>query len=355
MHIQHLAASAALTAVACTSGAVAQNYVVSPAPCAIHDGASSNSFPFQGPFHYQQGHGDLRGVARTFTGLAWRRDAATTTTMPARTVDLEMFMGEGNLATMATTFASSYSSPPQLVFTRKAVNLPDRSTRPDFQPAPWDINVALDTPFAYSGVQDLFYEIVIHTSSLPTSGSYLSDTYSPTQLTAAFTSSGTGCTTSNGVMKLRATITSSTTTNAWAASWAITDAPASAPTSLLVGLTNPNQAVPGLCEQLYTDAALFVASGTSSSAGSIIRPSPALSVPYNPALVGFTLTAQAGALDATQTAGIPVAASNGVTVGLPPLMPVPAIVIHRIYASGQPSAVSGTFDNNSGLVTRFQY
>ena len=352
---RHPVAAVAAIVVASTSLAWAQSYVVSPSPMAVHEGSTSNNFPFQSTFHYQQVHGDLTGAAKSFSGLAWRRDAATTTAQPGRTQDIEIFMGDGDYTQLSTTFAANYLNTPVLVFTRKAVTLPDHSTRPDFQPAPWDINVLFDTPYSYAGVNDIVYEVIIHTSSIA-STSYLCDAYSPTTVSAAFTTSGIGCTTSNGVMKLRSNINSSTTTNTWTWSFAVTDGPPTAMTAVMVGFSNPNVPIFGLCAgaNLYTDALLFTSTGTTTSTGSLTRPSPALSVAFDPAFVGFVVHSQAASIDATQT-GLQVAASNGNSASLPPLMPVPAVQIGRVYASGAPTATTGTASSTSGLVTRFQY
>jgi hypothetical protein len=356
MH-QHLSLSFAATAALAltTPFAIAQSYVVSPSACTVHEGGSNNNFPFQSTFRYQQVHGDLKGTARSFKGLAWRRDGTTTTTQPARTQNIELWMGDGDFAMLSTTFASNYVNTPVQVFTPKNVNLPDHTARADFQPAPWDVNLAFDTPYSYAGIKDITYEVVIHTSSIA-STSYVCDAYSGTTLTAGFTTSGTGCTTANGVMKLRTNINSSTSTNAWTVSWSVSGAPSSATTAIMTGFTNPNAPIFGLCSgaNLYTDALLFTLTATSTTTGTLTQPSPALSLPFDPYLVGFTVHAQAASIDNTQT-GLPVAASNGNTASLPPLMPVPAVQIGRVYASGTPTATTGSMSNASGLVTRFQY
>src|SRR5262249_14607144 len=130
--------------------------------------------------------------------------------------------------------------------------------------------------------------------------------------------------------------------------------PTSAPSVLLVGLTSPNVPLPGLCTSVYTDAAIFSVSDTTTATGEIVTiPSPSFTLAYDPLLVGFTVTAQAASLDASQP-GLKVAASNGNTASLPPLMPVPAVQIARIFSNGAPTATTGTLSKTTGLVTRFQ-
>src|SRR5688572_20301176 len=138
-----------LTIAALGSLVFAQSYTVSPTVCAVHEGGQQHSSPFSSTFRYQQAHGDLKGSARVLTGLAWRREGTElrNTQQVARTFDTEMFMGDCTFASLTATFASNYASAPTNVVVRKSLNLPDHVAQPDFQPAPWTIMVALDTPF----------------------------------------------------------------------------------------------------------------------------------------------------------------------------------------------------------------
>ena len=338
-----------------STSALAQSYLYSPTVCDFHEGTSQNTYPFHTSFHYQQVHADTKGTIKLITGLAWRRDCIQSFTgvHTPRTLDAELIMGDGNFATTSGTFASNYTNTPVKVFNRKNLNCPDHTVAPEFQPAVWDVTALFDTPYVYLGTQDLVYEIVVH-SSTSTVG-YYCDAYVPTSLAGGFSSAGGGCTTSNGVMRLRSNIVSTTTTNAWTASWAVTGGPSSRTTAVMVGFTNPSLTLPGLCSpaRLYTDNALFTLTGTTTAAGAIASlPTPALSVPFTQSLVGLILTAQAASIDPTQP-GLGVSASNGNAVQLPPQMPASA-QIGRVYAFGSPSAATGTWETTTALVTRFQ-
>ena len=125
---------------------------------------------FAASYRYQQVHGDLKGTPRFFTGIGWRRDGMLldTAQMFARTIDMELWLGDGDLATFGTTFASNRVSPPTNAFVRKIVNAPDLVLRPDAMPAPFTFNVVFDTPVLYLGLQDLLWEVVIHSNSSTT-------------------------------------------------------------------------------------------------------------------------------------------------------------------------------------------
>ena len=344
---------ACLTLLAAT--AAAQNYVVSPAYCAVAEGGSNNTIPFWGTtgyYRYQQPMSDLKGTPRVFTEIAWRRDGqlGTTASYAARTIDMEISLADTDMATFSTTFASNYFNPPVNVFLRRMVNTPDHTTQPPVLPAPWTFALPFDTPFVYSGVKDLLYDITCH--SFTTMNSYPLDATSGATPSAigGFTSNGTGCTTANGQMTLRATFTISSSANSLALVWNVLRGPASATSAILVGIADPNAPIPGLCGMLHTDGTVLNISGTTSTAGTLNTPVVTLT-PYNPAWAGFPLTAQAASVDATQT-GLPVAVSNGITSRIPPLPT--ATPSHRLYSSTL-NALTGTLGTSFSLPTRFRY
>src|SRR5262249_48919899 len=160
------------------------------------------------------------GTPRVLKALSWRRDCllATTGVHTPRTLDVEFFLGDGDYLMISSTYASNYTNTPSNVFLRKNLNCPDHTTLPDFQPAPWDVPAVFDTPYVYLGLKDLTWEAVVY-SATSTVG-YYCDAYTQTTLAAGFSTSGTGCTTSNGVMKLRSNIVSSNATVAWTVAWA---------------------------------------------------------------------------------------------------------------------------------------
>jgi hypothetical protein len=162
-----------------------------------------------------------------------------------------------------------------------------------------------------------------------------------------FTMNGTGCTTPNGSYELRSSITTSRTSNTVSFSWNARFAPSAAASALLIGIVDPDVLLPGLCGRLRTISLLQIG-GTSSNIGGF-TPS-AGSLPFDPSWVGLSLFSQAVSADPTQT-GIPVAVSNGLRSRIGDI-PQP-VNITRIYASGTPTAATGTVGANYGLVTRY--
>ena len=337
------------------SAAFGQSFVVSPLLYERHEAASSNSFPFTNAFRYQQVHGDLKGTPRVFQGVAWRRDGAqvTNTTHVARTFDLEARLADGNLASFAGTFASNYVGTPVQVFLRKNVNAPDWTQQPAASPAPWNLSLLFDVPFVYSGTNDLLYEVVIHATSATTA--YLADSAlgTSTTVTGGSQAHGTGCTTINGVMRLRANEINNSGTGNLTAQWVVASAPSAAATTVLIGLTNPALPIPFGCgsSTLFTDAAITSYSGASTNPGGFTT-TPQLAVAWNPAYAGFLMTAQAASIDPSQ-GGLGIALSIGVTSEAPPT--VSPVLVSKLVANGSPTATTGTATANTGLVTRFQH
>lgn len=332
----------------------AQGYAVTPGWVADHEGTSNNTIPFWGTtgyYRYQQSAKELTGTPRVFTEIAWRRDGTLTTAYPARTIDMEISLADTDTATFSTTFASNYANAPVNVFLRKLVNTPDHSAVPSGLPAPWTFACAFDAPFVYTGAKDLLYDITCY--SFTTTGTYALDAASGTapSVTAGFSSVGTGCTTSTGVMSLRANHTL-TAAGSLTLIWNLTKGPATASTSILVGIVNPNFPLPGLCGSgtVYTDASLLNLAGTTSAAGAFNTTSIAIT-PYDPAWQGLTLTAQAASLDASQPV-FPLAVSNGITSVVPGLPS--AVTCNRLYSSTV-AATTGSLGANYALVTRFKY
>jgi hypothetical protein len=339
-----------LFAAAMVAASLGAQGVVSPAGYDVREGDTSNSFPFGSTtHHYMQVHGDLRGTPRTIASLSFRRDGQSETTVGvARTFTLELFLGDANLATVSSTFANNWVGTPTRVIAPRTINAPDWTQRPRVRPAPFDLVLMLDTPFNFTGTNDLGWEALLTNNS--SSASYLADAHNDTGTGSQpgnHVMNGNGCTTANGEMLLYSGFTTSPTT--MTLRFELRDAPPSAPSAVLVGGSDPNAAVPGLCGdgRLRTDAAFVVFNGTATSAGSY---SPSASVPYNAAYVGFTFYAQGAAPDATQQ-GLAVAASNGLVAPVPdrPLATNGA----RIYLSGSTGPV-GTLNNNYLLATRFQ-
>lgn len=323
--------------------------VVSPVGFANVESTGNNTFPFNAAaFTYQQVHGDIRGTPRPITAFAFRRDGTLTSAYAARTVTVDVFMGDADFAAITNTFATNFVSTPTQVVTNRSVNLPDHSAIPIALPAPFTAVVNLDTPYVHTGVLDLCWDLRLTSNS--GTGSYPMDAASGTGVVSTngtATQLGTGCTTSTGTMELR--WTGSTTATQFNLRWAVRGGPASAQTSVLVG--NPVAIpLPSLCTPIQTDGTFFSLGGTTATGGTFT--SALVTVPYNPAFVGIPLAAQAASLDASQP-GLPLALSNGLlnTIAGPVTGPV---LCARIYSSGNATALTGTLGNNYSLVTELR-
>lgn len=348
-----------LAAAAIPSLLVAQSFVVSPPSFATIEGGTWSDSGFSSVGRYQQICADLRGTARTFQALAFRRDALvpTNATLIGRTLDFELLCSNSNLAAASTTFATNYVGSPVTVFTRKMIGLPDFTQLPGVQPAPWTIHLPFDVPFAYAGTSDFLYEWKTYSSS--TGNGYVVDGVSgrDSSWIGGSTSVGLGCYTTNGNMRVRGVFTTNTSTNSLGVTWSVDRGPNTLTAGLLVGLNNPNAYLPNVCPNtggnyLYTDAMLFSLIGSLDALGTWNL--PVFTVPYSPSYAGASLTAQAVALDLGQL-GLGVAVSNGIATTVAGA-PAP-IQITRIVATGAGTATAATGTRLVGLgyVARLQH
>ena len=328
--------------------------VVSPSTCEKHEGEASSAEPFSGPgaCRYQQVHTEFRATFRFYNAISWRRDGE----LPAaagygsRVVDMELIVCIADQPSFGPVFANNYSNTPSTVVSRKLVNAPDHTKLPPAVPAPWDFELPFDATIGILNWNDLLYEVAVWSSSAQ--GLYpLDAVQAPTTLIGGFTSVDLGCTTGTGVMELRSRIVAAAATNTLTLAWAIQSGPPSTAAAVLVGLTDPNVVVAGLCGsgRLHTDAALMTLNGVTNSSGAMATTPIVLA--YDLRFPNFTLTAQAAAADPTKTP-LPVAISNGIASALPPLPGT--VATKRLYAAGSPTATSGTLTLASGLVTRFR-
>ena len=332
----------------------AQNYTVSPAVNARLEAESNNTWPWTGVFRYQQIYTDLGGTAKVLSGLAWRRnqDQFLPTGNPTRALDMEIWTCDGNATTFTTTFANNYIGTPVNTFLRKVVNTPDWRLPIVQRPGPFDWFVLNDVPYVYLGVNDLIYEILMHSSS---SGStFMCDSAVTTPSTSApaygtYTSVGSGCATTLGTFSLRSQIQRSPT-SVISFAWDVFAGPASAPGAVLLGLAPLNVAISGLCTNLYTDGGLLSIPFTTSATGAATT--AALTAPYDPAWSSLVISAQAAAADASQPFFMPLAATQGTRCEVPPALP--AARGYRLWAFTT-SALTGTLSNASWLVTQFRH
>jgi hypothetical protein len=329
-------------------GAALVAQTVSPLSATYTEANSNNTIPWWSQTHrYQQVHNDARGRVMILRGISWRRDGGVGG--PARTVDTEIFVGTGDYTTATGTFASNYTNTPMRVLNRKMVSLPDHSAPPPTQPAPWTVLIPFDTPWPYVGQADLLWDIYIYSTT--TSATYALDAYSGNNVTTVNGSSqklGTGCTATgqSAEMTVAASLQTSGAANTTSFAWSVTRGRATSPVALMLGTTNPDAQIPGVCTRLYTNAQINIGGVTDASGGFNI---PGTTLPYNRAWAGIHLFSQAACADPGQS-GLPYAASHGLDTVIPDTPPL----ITRIWANDV-NAVTGNRSETYPycIVTRF--
>ncbi len=342
-----------------SAAAVPAQTRVSPGYYATFEGNTATAYPFSAPnFRYQQIHDDLRGAPMTIASIAFRRDGnalAPTLGVP-RTVDLDVAMAGSDARSAIATFAANHATPPVLVYLRKVINLPDRTPVPASRPMPVDVVLPLDTPYAFDGQRDLLWEVRAYANSAFLDQHYLSDAaVVEDPVPAAHDPIGLGCNTDRQnplqIMRLggAAFLDGAGVLKLW---WTCIDAPWSSPAAaVLVGTSNPDLVVPGLCgERLRTDAAIVLPPLAPVSAIGGFRTADA-TVPWQPAFARAHIHAQAVAADANQ-APLPLAVSNGVRSERPPGLP-PSFALCHVPASSA-TAIAGIGVFGGGAVVRFQ-
>jgi hypothetical protein len=313
---------------------------VSPLGAQAVEGGGTSSIPWvYAAARAQQADGDLIGSPLAITKIAFRRDGTTSsTTAVARTIDVTLLMGDTSLASFGTTFASNFLNAPTTVFARRSVNFPDWTTPPTSRPMPFSLTFTLDAPYAHNGQNALLLELRGENSTA--AGSYAMDWINgaSTAYGAAPSALGTGCTTPNGTFTHTSTLTASATTANLG--FGGSGAPAATQVYLLLGLVDPNLAVPGLCANLRTDAALALPLRVSTAGGSVTTTT--LTTPWQPSFAGVRLFTQLAAADGNQP-GLPLALSNGLASPLPsgPGLPAPTNQ-RRIYNLTSVTTPTGT-------------
>lgn len=343
-----------------TTPLLGQGSVTSPAYYAAFEGNAATSYPFTlQQQRFQQAHGDLRGAARAFRSLSFRRDgvALAPTLGVARTLDMEAWGAHTDLLTFSTTFQSNYAAPAAVILSRRQVSLPDRTPPPDRRPMPWDVTITFDQPYAYDGLRDFLWEVRVHSSTALPIESYFSDAALPDDnVPATQNALGRGCNIDRQnplhVMLLHGgaylhrggTLT---------ANWYVQDGPFRAPAAaFLLGARNLDLPIPGLCgARLYPDATVTLPPAAPVDNWGRFRTQDVV-VPWSVALAGGRLYAQAVASDTNQ-APLPLAASNGLETVLPPGLP-PVLAL-KWTSAGNAGASNGLVVLDGGAVVRLDY
>jgi len=336
----------------------AQTWYVTPLGAEFFEGNSSSGISFG--FNNVNTQSRIQNIDINMVGrsapilirrIAWRRNNAANATATARTADVTLIMSHGDFNAMTSTFASNYKDAPVTVFTRKNVNVPDWTQAPAQAPAEFDFSLPFDTPFIYNRQDGLLWEIVVENLSNPASHSMdftraVLHAYGdyPDQLAA-------GCATAAGPMTHAACLR--VNASRLEMGFKVFAAPPGASALALIGASDPNLSVPGLCAPLRTNFLAVVPIGTADATGLVPLSLP-LSAAWTPLFAGARFYTQVLAPDASQP-GFPVALSNALRCPVPLGTSVNPVNIKRSYSTSNAFAVSGSTPEISAVITRFSF
>ena len=323
-----------------TGALAAQSYSYSPVNYASVEGPSSTGVPFtattRGPgYRLQQVHGDLKGTgARLITALSFRRNGTTVTNTVAnsRTLDMQLTLGDCDYASVGPNYASNYIGAPKVAIARKNIVTPDWKTQPPTQPCPFDFTMVFDAPVLYLGAYDFLYDIQIYANSNPTTDTFTADYASPSFANASTATLGTPCTTvgAAGPYNLLGTI-GALSTGEYRMGPQGFYTPANSPNVLLLGVSDPNLSVSGLCTNIRSSAEVILTMPVSSSTG--LWTLPLTYFQGNSSYAGVVLFWQGVSIDPSQT-GIGVSLSHGVRLTLQAIPVVAPFAKAKRYSNG---------------------
>lgn len=349
----------------------AQSTLVSPTPAsATVEGSTSNAFPWNTTIicRYMQVHSDTVGTVMVVNKVSQRRDGATAAAGGTRNVDLEMFMGDSVAwDRVSYVFASNYLAPATQVVARQVVSIGPTSA--PGSPAPFELAVPLSTPYIYTGVNSLAWEVVQYSNAAVGTIGQLDVQSGSSNAGVAATLTGPGCTATGQASVMDLGVQHVDRGGAYQFGFFVANAPASAPVVLYLGLSNPNQAFPGLCGSLYTDLTAVLGAAVSDASGYVreIGTSTTTSYPYAPWTIVLpnplgqpTLYAQAHALDLGRSDPLPICNSNGRSWQIPAPSTTSVARASRLYnfqAQGPtyPHATPLTLMHGYAAVTEFTY
>ena len=312
---------------------------------------------FNHPFYnavarFQYVDAGQRGLARPgIKRLELRRDGMQISSSPTRTVELEVVMAETDAGTQSTTFASNYVTGPVTVFVKKSLTLPDHTQIPVAVPAPFDVQVPFDAPFAFTGALDLLWELRLHANSASGSAYSLDTVDSTVPGEGQYTYLGfQSCTTAlgpywvHGVLP-RTTSAGIATIGAWAE-----HAPSSTPTVLAIGFADWGFAS-YLCAPLRSSAEVMipVVSDATGHVGGVLAP---VGITF-PLAKPLDLYLQFASFDPAQAPNLQVALSDAVRYNVVPYFPV--LKVSRLFSLTSATASVGALVSNTMPIVRFTY
>ncbi len=331
---------------------------VSPSYYTAFDGNAASTWPFSADnsgsysngIRLQQVHGDARGRAMTIGSLALRANAAMGKLAgDARTLDVELRIGDSDLANMSTDFAGNFVLGGTMAMTRRLVAVPQRTgVSVDFV-GPWDFVLPFDQPFVFGGQHDLAWDFANYTAGSTRRNGSMNDLAVPTN--GLVGSVGAGIAVRGSISCSPYELTPSAhLTDQNGGEILLSLGARGGPGQFVaigIGATDPSIPYPwGSCNNLIRTDALIILGGNYDASGNF---GVLTTLPWSPAWASMRVTTQGftfwpGLTQAVLTAGY--------TLELPPgLPPVPAARI--LYADGQAPPAGIIQNPGVQLVVRF--
>lgn len=272
-------------------------------------------------YFHQQLTSDARGQTFKAKSIAFRRDELRPSREDGtRTVQVEILMGPGSLAAFGSTFAKNYTSAPTTVVKKRNYKFPWLiGVSPGF--SSFELRFPFDQQYSHTSGNDLVFQTHV-------TGPYTGKTIFVDHDSIGFAGYSTSTALSVGCksatqfatyfeheMKVQYYYRGDSTHLAASFSGAAPGSDAHA----MIGLSDPNLAIPGLCTRLRSDASIFTWNmgrahfiyGIGSAALTFGK--------YQASWSGLSLYSQAYCPD-TRTNGIPVRLTGGLKVTLPALI-----------------------------------
>lgn len=356
----------AATLVPCTS--VQVKYHVSPVVAAKNFGSSQNSGPFSNPTarRYQQIHSDMPRQTMSIKALGWRHNSPRPG-IGSRTLDAELWMGS-TVAWNACSFffdKNWVQSSKTLVVKRRTIVLTTATTpSPGFDTS---MEIKLDAPYIYRPISDsLGWEVHVYSNRKSGGFDHFLDADSCASAAAPDTAYGTGCVAGGQVNRMLHSVEGADRQGTLFLILSARYCPANAPSILVLGTTQLSIAKTGLCANLYTNPIFVLPFGASDANGDLHRSATYYMIGNAGGIIlapnpgAGTLYSQVFSLDTTQS-GIPLAASNGISLAIPASgiagkkVEVTRLVNDRIDKSTTMARAWPHASVGYGLPTRFTY
>ncbi len=338
----------AVLAVAPAVGAQVDHFTTSPQGYEYVEGGSDSRdlLGTEPRLRYQQIDATNTRTLASRDRVAFRRDGwlFDNPAYGPRTIELELVLGESNLKTISTTFATNYRANTAVAVARKFISFQDWSLRPAVPPATETNVILLDQQWSYLGKvatgNDLLWEVRVFSNSqagqdYPFDFDYVvpNATFGPvTPSSSTNLVLSPGCVVGGTRQVLWPAVLNHGTKFELVATSA--QGPLGMPHFLLLDAQDLALSLPALCNPLHALAATLPM-GVSNPIG---EASVQLNFAHNPWLIGRDLYLQAAAPDLGRP-GIQVSLSSGVQVAVPPDPPTPAI--GRVWAL-DPTAATAT-------------